>query len=182
MKKFVLFLIVLFAALSLVFVGCGGDDEEDDKKKDDGGGTTLEEIFAGTEDTDGAKIVLSGNTMTATYGGKGEFNVDLLTGENAFDASAYKGVKFEYKTTKQGNVGFQCRSDSNTMWLITDWGVCTVEGDWVEKECIFADDLIKAWGNAASFDKITIEKIFIGMGDGASTSDKFEIKNFAFIK
>jgi len=195
MKKTSLILAILIA-LALVITGCPGEGDPDNQdvvqetpgEKPDGeetGETTLTEIFSGTVFiTEKAKITISGNSITVVPGtSTTRLDADLLTEEGGFDASAYSGIKFEYKTNIQVNVGLQDSGDPNSMWLITDWGAFTDNGDWAEVECIFSkkDALKKAWGYSTAFDKSKWEKLWIG-ADNPDRSAKFEIRNFELIK
>jgi hypothetical protein len=196
MKKTSLILTLLIA-LALVFTGCPGEGDPNDGKKpgdenpgdntgkEPGETSGLAEIFSETVLTTAkAKITISGNSITVVPGTDTKrLDADLLTKEGGFDASAYSGIKFEYKTTIQVNVGLQDSGDPNSMWLITDWGAFTDNGDWAEVECVFAEKgaLKNAWGSSAAFDKSKWEKLWIG-ADNPAKDSKFEIRNFEFIK
>jgi len=192
MKKASLILALLIA-LALVVAGCPSEGdpnnhnngEEDGKDKEKPGETSLEAIFSDTVlSSEKAVITLSGNTLTVVKGTSNtRLDADLLKSGGGFDASAYSGIKFDYKTTIQVNVGLQDSGDPNSMWLITDWGAFTDNGDWATVECSFtkSGDLMKAWGSSAAFDKSKWEKLWIG-ADNPDSSAKFEIRNFALIK
>jgi hypothetical protein len=184
MKRKLLWIVALFAAFALLVTGCptGGGDDDDDGKENGGDGVNLAEIFSATVlNGEKAVITLGKDTITAVAGtSTSRFDADLLTGATGFDASAYKGIKFEYKTTQQANVGLQDSGDSSSMWLITDWGAFT-ESNWTSVECEFTKDLMKAWGSSTAFDKSKWEKLWIGC-DNPTSETKFEIRNFAFIK
>ena len=183
-KKFIL-IAALFMALALLVSGCaptGGGEEIDDGGKPSTDDPTLADCFPDTVlNGEKAVIILSGNTLIAVAGTSTlRFDADLLKGGGGFDASAYKGIKFEYRTTQQVNFGLQDSGNPNSMWLITDWGAFT-ESKWTTVECDFSKDLIKAWGNSTAFNKAKLEKIWIGC-DNPTSETKFEIQNFAFVK
>jgi len=183
MKKFSWILMVI-AIAALALTGCpgGGDDEVNTEPLV----IDFNEVFSATVDTDDVTIVLDGNSMTVTAGNNPksskEMNADLLTGTNTFDASAFKGVRFEYLTTKQANIGIQDSVDPNSMWLFNDWGTLTVNDGWAEVEYSFAADLMKGWGNSNAFEKSKLEKIWIGLGNQYESTTKFEIRDFVFIR
>jgi hypothetical protein len=183
MKKKIFWLAALFAALALVFTGCGGGDG--DEPGDDPPDAELVALFSRIEyDGTGAKIKISGKTVIATKGSGAEMNVDLLTKEGGYDASEYKGIKFQYKTTKQANGGLQDGVNANNMWIITGWGAFT-EDEWTDVECIFATGLIKGWqaeSPETAFDKSEFEKLWFGLGTDVDNTTKFEMRNFEFIK
>jgi hypothetical protein len=187
MKKKLFWLVALFAALALTFSACpgGGDDDDPNKKPDPNGGGPVDfdltEIFSATKSGPSAIITLTKTTMSATKGSNAEMDVDLLTKDGGYNISAYKGIKFDYKTTDQANCGLQDSGEPNTMWLIMGWGALT-ESEWTTVECIFADNLEKAWGNSTAFDKSKFEKLWFGLGNGVNNSSKIEIRNFTFIK
>jgi hypothetical protein len=188
MKKGLIFIAVLFMAMALLVTGCKPTGGGDDSGGTDNGGQpstddpTLAECFPDTVlNGEKAVITISGNILTAVAGtSTSRFDADLLKSGGGFDASAYKGIKFEYKTTQQVNIGLQDSVDSSSMWLITDWGAFT-ESNWTTVECDFSKDLMKAWGNSTVFNKAKWEKIWIGC-DNPTSATKFELRNFAFIK
>jgi hypothetical protein len=194
MKKKLTLIAVLCMVLALLFIGCkptGGGNEtggnepggnEPGGNEPGGGDPTFAECFPDTVlNGNSAVITFSGNTMTAVKGtSNSRLDADLLKNGGGFDASAYKGIKFEYKTTQQVNVGLQDSIDSSSMWIITDWGAFT-ESNWTSVEIDFSKDLMKGWGNSTAFNKAKWEKMWIGC-DNPTSETKFEIRGFAFIK
>jgi len=184
MKKFS-WIIALFAVLALMFVGCPGDG--DNPGSGGGNGGTIEtgkltEIFPRTVSTASATISIKNDILTVTSGtSTTRLDADLLTAEGGFNASAYKGIKFEYKSNIQLNAGLQDGIDPNSMWLIVGWGHLVVTDQWTEITCRFGSDLEKAWGNSTAFNPSKFEKIWFG-SDNPDKDTKFEMRNFAFIK
>jgi len=190
MKKTSL-ILALIIALALVVTGCPGEGDPNDGKEPGeepgdkpGEASGLAEIFSETVlTTASAKITIGDNSVTVVPGtSTTRLDADLLTKEGGYDASDYKGIKFDYKTTIQVNVGLQDSGDPNSMWLITDWGAFTDNGDWATVECVFSKDLKRAWGSVSTaFDKSKWEKLWIG-ADNPDKDAKFELRNFEFIK
>jgi len=178
--------IAIFAALVLLFVGCPGDGSDGN---DDGAGTgpKLIEAFPDTIlNGETAKITLSDYAMTAVPGtSTSRLDANLLN-DDGFDASAYIGFKFKYKTNFQANVGMHDTVEPDIMWQVSGgWGSFTVQDDWVEIECLFDQMSGRFWDDNAkdkshTFDHTKIEKIWIG-SDYANANMKFEIQNFTFI-
>lgn len=185
MKKKILLIAVLCMALVLLVTGCkptGGGEEPNNGGQQPTDAPTLAECFPDTVlNGEKAIITINVNTLTAVKGtSTTRLDADLLKNGGGIDASAYKGIKFEYKTTQQVNVGLQDSVDPSSMWLITDWGAFT-ESSWTPVECDFSKDLMKAWGSSTAFNKSKWEKMWIGC-DNPTSDTKFEIRNFAFIK
>jgi len=178
MKKF-FGIMALLAVFMLIVIGCqaGTDDNVDSDPVE----LLFDEVFPDTEfDSAKAIIAFDGSSMTAIPGTEKEMNADLFRAGGGFNASAYKGIKFEYRTTNQANFGLQDSADPNSIWLIINWGAFT-EKEWTEVECIFSRDLINGWGESTSFNKSKFEKIWIGINP-VNESTIFEVRDMYWIK
>ena len=187
MKK-ITWIIALLAALALIFVGCpGAGDEEDDNNNGGGGDDTnidLTTVFSATPTTqDKAIVTVSGSTATFAYNNNAEIWGELVTAEEArWDASAYSGIKFEYKTPANITV-FAQDTDSIFIFGFNDsdgWGAVPSADNWTEITLPFSILQRQDWFGTAghTFNKSAIIKFAFQIGSGAESGYKIEIRNF----
>ena len=205
MKKLT-WMMALLITMALVVTGCpGGGDEDgennnnnnggnDNNNNSNGGGNiVLTEVFSATPTSqEKAAVTISGNTVSFTFkAGKDKDGKDiaeiwgeLVTPEDArWNASAYSGLKFEYKTPINLTI-FAQDTDSIFIFGFNDsngWGAVPLADTWTEITLPFSILLRQDWFGTAghTFDKSAIIKFAFQMGDNASSGDKIEIRNFS---
>ena len=195
MKKLT-WITALLIALALVITGCPG--EGDDKKTPDtpppsNGGEnepgSLAAIFTATKPVqDKATVVLEENTFTVMYRtGNDELWGEVVAPEETpWNASAYTGIKFEYKSTGMATIFIQ---DTNTIYTfgVNDsdgWGAVYSEEDWTELSLPFSitkypdKNATDVWfGEKKPLNKSEIIKIAFQIKP-AGAGEKFELRNF----
>ena len=187
MKK-ITWVIALLAALALIFVGCPGEGDDEDDNNPSGGDDTnidLTTVFSATPTTqDKAIVTVSSSAATFAYNNNQEIWGELVTPESArWDASAYTGIKFEYKSPANITVFAQ---DINTIFIYgydnsDGWGAISFTDNWTEITLPFSILINQGWFNDgdAAFNKSAIVKFAFQIGSGADSGDKIEIRNFA---
>ncbi|MDR0487429.1 MAG: hypothetical protein LBG91_04200 [Treponema sp.] len=193
MKKKIFWLVALFAALALVFTACPGGGDDDPNPNPNPGGdpadVNLKEVFSATEELQNkAAVTVSGSDAVFTYRGtSGELWGELVAPETSkWDASAYTGIKFEYKAPSNAAVYIQ---DDNTIYIFgfnnsDGWAAIPDMTEWTEitlpfSITVFPDDNgKKPWfGEAKPINPGAILKIAFQI-QGADTGDKFELRKF----
>jgi hypothetical protein len=196
MKKKLTLIAVLFMVLVLLVTGCaptGGGVESGGGGTPPGGGGTgggdgsvkLTDVFsATTTKQDKANVTITDSTVTFTLTG-GELWGEIVTPEAArWDASAYTGVKFEYKATGNATIFIQ---DTNSIYLFCfndsdGWGAVNMADTWESLTLPFSIFKLPQpiwFGEDKPLDKSKIIKLCFQISDGSSSNKKFEIQNFA---
>ena len=195
-RKFIL-ITALFMVLALLVNGCaptGGGVEtgKGDGNGDggDGGGTggddnvKLTEVFSDTtaKKQDKANVTITDDAVTFSFTG-GELWGEIITPEAArWDASAYTGVKFDYKATGNATIFIQ---DTNSIFIFgfndsDGWGAINMADNWESLTLPFSILKRQTWfGEDKPFDKSAVIKLCFQISDGSNSNKKFEIRNFA---
>jgi len=189
MKKYG-WILALFAALALLFVGCPGDPDTPDDVFEIVP-KNIEEIFPDTPTSQSkANVTVSGRTATFTVT-VNDSDIDELWGElvneESFDGSEIflAGFRFEYRSTGMANILIET---DDGVYIFTDqsgtsndgWGALNASQDeWVELDQLFTK-LDAGWDSPPPFNPSTIKKLMIGVVDGPANR-KFEIRNFSLI-
>jgi len=183
-------ILALFAALALLFTGCpGGGDDEREQLPD----TLPTEGFIWvtfsqtTPLQDKARVSGTETTVTFTHRTGNELWGELVAPEaTPWDASAYSGIKFEYRSPGNASVFAQ---DTNTIHIFCyddsdGWGAISFADDWTPLELPFNifklpnNNNTEAWfGNNEPLNTSVIIKFAFQISP-ADTGDKFEIRNF----
>jgi hypothetical protein len=190
MKKFIWVLAFMAAAL-ILFSGCesesgpgpGPGPDNGNGDGDEPGESTLAGIFSATPSQQSKATVTNFGETTVTFSFTGEeLWGELITPEEArWDASAYTGIKFEYKSTGNATIFAQ---DTNTIFIyVTEgegWGAIAEMSDWQELELPFSILENLGWFNDgdAPFDKSAIIKFCFQISNSGPNNKKFEIRNF----
>ena len=193
MKKKLLWIAALLAALALLVTGCptgGGDDDDDDDddgKGNGGDGTIiLTDVFSDTPKTQSKAVVtITESTVTFSFTG-GELWGEIVTPEEArWDASAYSGIQFDYKATGNTTIFAQ---DTNSIFIFgfngsDGWGAINMTDKWESLTLPFSILQRQTWfGEDQPFNKSAIIKLCFQISDGNTSDKKFEIRNFAGYK
>ncbi|MDR3284613.1 MAG: hypothetical protein LBS97_05500 [Treponema sp.] len=177
-----LWITALLAALAMVFSGCGNSATNDDDEEGEEKLLDLATVFDATEETqDKANVAVNGSDVVFTVTGV-ELWGELVAG--SYDASAYAGFKFEYKSTGSATVYVQDTNDLFAFLNGSSDGYGAVPGvtEWAALEIPFATLLNRGWvsGNSSTpFDASQIIKFCVTVSDGSESAKSFEIRNFA---
>ncbi|MDR0315329.1 MAG: hypothetical protein LBH97_00340 [Treponema sp.] len=187
MKK-LLWITALLMVLALVFAGCPTESKEKEKEQEQTPAIDLMEIFTATEATQG-EITVTVDADSISFSGTSAETVQgklSAPAGNPFDASAYKGFRFEYKSTGNwqiiilndltggGDAGAWIYKNNNS----NGWGSISNASNWTELEVNFTSPGFgKAWGEGSAFNKALIYEILFQV-TGAATNKQFELRNF----
>jgi len=182
MKKLT-WIAALLTALVLVVSGCpgGGDPIQEQETT----GLDLAQTFSATGTTqDKATVNLTKDTVTFSFTGE-ELWGELITSEEArWDASAYLGIKFEYKASGNATIFAQ---DPNDIFIFATagdgWGAIASADTWTELTLLFSILQNKGWvGNGSdAFDTSMVIKLMFQI-EGGDEAKKFEIRNFTVLE
>jgi len=187
MKKFK-WIAALLLALALIFSGCpGGGDPIIEEEPD---GIDLTEIFSATETTQEKATVSNFSKDTVTFSFTGdELWGELITPEGTpWDASAYTGIKFQYKST--GDVTFFIQTEEIYIFKqgsSDGWGATLAATDWTDAELSLSAENISCpdggWilGENTPFNKGSVLKLMFQINQSGSQTKKFEIRNFTVV-
>ncbi|MCL2443227.1 MAG: hypothetical protein FWD13_07155 [Treponema sp.] len=192
MKKYG-WILALFTALALLFVGCpgeGDDDEEEDELDPLELQGVLEAFSATTQKQDKANVYGSDGYVIFEFTGSELWGELIAPSNEPFDATGKTGVKFEYKSTANATIFAQ---DTNTIHIYAfnnsdGWGAIPAANDWTEFELEFSvfqlpeNNGTSAWfGEDEPLDISEIIKFAFQIASG-SNPKKFEIRNFELIE
>lgn len=188
MKKNYLWLTALLVTLAFVFPACGGGD--DPVVDGDPVDINLEEAFSVSPTSqDKATVTVNGGNAVFAHKTGTELWGELIAkndNEGTFwDASAYKGIKFEYKATGKATIFMQ---DDNTIYIYCyagdGWGAVPPVTEWTSITLPFSlfkypdSNNTDVWfGAKKPMNPGAILKMAFQI-DGVISGDKFELRNF----
>ena len=194
-------IMAIFMALALIATGCkptgggvdvgggggtggGGGGGGGETGGNDGNNELINEIFSATPTKQSkANVTITEDTVTFSFTGA-ELWGEIITPESArWDASAYTGVKFDYKATGNATIFIQ---DTNSIYLfcINDsdgWGAVNMTDTWESLTLPFSIFKLPnpIWfGEDKPLNKTAIIKLCFQISDGSKSDKKFEIRNF----
>ena len=180
MKKFSVMAVMLAV---LLLAGCDdGSGNKDDPKEGDVEKLALSTVFDATEvSQEKASAAITGSDVRFTVDGQ-ELWGELVAGN--YDASAYKGFSFEYKSSGYATIFAQ---DTNSIFIFgvgggDGWGAVASQTDWTALELPFSILKWQDWfGTEAAFDAAHMIKFAVQITEGG-TNKSFEIRNFSVYK